>query len=720
MDEQSAGTVARGTALCPFPDCGQIIDGKEIKEQAQSGEMGEQLYAVVYKRRVKKYLKSGKRGKDRWVRGYRAPRPEDDNGAYVEEILGEKMLHWDANDVVPSEPISDGHKTKELHRYGMSRWRDMFSPRQLLCHGTSVEIYREMLEADRRDGALTPVRKAAYGYLAIAIDKLIDYGSRLCVWEPVRGIRHTFTQHAFPFRWSYVEMSPLVTGVGYDWVIRQVAKCIGELTDLLPSADDIGAQGFFTDSSDDSEASPSTPVTITCKSADDLDHLDDDTVDAVVMDPPYYDNVMYAELSDFFYVWLKRTAGCVFPKLFEQYLTDKDNEAVANPARFEGMKNPKALAANDYRERMRAIFVECRRVLKPNGIMTLMFTHKAKGAWDALTTGLIEAGFAITASWPVNTEAPGSIHIKDRAAARSTIFLVCKPRASSSEEIQYWEHVEPKVAKAVRERIGEFRKAGVQGVDLYLASFGPALKVFSSSWPLRRETPRRRPAWGSGRRRETAGHLGLEPEGWDKYAVTPEDALDVARREVKNWRLGQLIRIKKSVDIDGPTSFFVLAWDAFRAPTFPYDEALKLARAIGVDLDRNVVGRMAGKKGASLTLWDSSSRAAKGSLGPMDGSNGMIDALHFIAHAARDRSLEAARELLVKAELHEDHRFSTALKATLEVLPVSAAFTGFDLPKGGITQASRDFDALENVRRLVFRDKVPKPGQLEIWQHGES
>src|SRR5205823_7910303 len=104
-------------------------------------------------------------------------------------------------------------------------------------------------------------------------------------------------------------------------------------------------------------------VTITCKSGDGLTHIQDASIDCVVMDPPYYDNVMYAELSDFFYVWLKRTAGYVFPELFRRQLTDKDNEAVANPARFKDQKGAKALAYRDYKERMARIFSECRRVI---------------------------------------------------------------------------------------------------------------------------------------------------------------------------------------------------------------------------------------------------------------------------------------------------------------------------------------------------------------------
>ena len=179
---------------------------------------------------------------------------------------------------------------------------------------------------------------------------------------------------------------------------------------------------------------------------------------------------MYAELSDFFYVWLKRTAGRVFPELFRRNLTDKENEAVANAAKFQGTKGAAALAERDYQERMAMIFAECRRVLKPGGIMTVMFTHKETSAWDALTKGLMEAGFVITASWPINTEAEGSLHIKDKAAANSTIFLACRPRGdgNADEETVYWEDVEPEVARAVRSRVEEFQEAGIAGVDLYL------------------------------------------------------------------------------------------------------------------------------------------------------------------------------------------------------------------------------------------------------------
>jgi len=716
VKHQSAGTVSGGDGLCPYPDCGRVIEGDVIKSEAQAGRMGEQLYAVVFKRRVLTTTKTGRK-REKWVRGYRAPRPEDNVSDLVAERLAKKLPEWEALDIVPTERFPEGTNDDRPLQYGMPLWRDMFSPRQLLGHGTSVEVYRELLETDRASGNLSDATKSAFTYLALSLDKLMTYNCRSSRWHPGREVMaQIFERHDFSVKFTSAEMAPLIVGLGYDWAIRQTGKCIKELVEL--ARPDLVANGGGADGRQGGLELARRNVTppaveITCKSADALDHLADGSVDAVVMDPPYYANVMYAELSDFFYVWLKRTAGYVYPEWFRRPLTDKESEAVANVAKFKEHKGARKLAERDYQQRMAAIFAECRRVLKPTGIMTVMFTHKETAAWDALTKGMMEAGFVITASWPVNTEAEGSLHIKDKAAANSTIFLVCRPReiAGTNGDGIFWEDVEPSVAKAVRRRVAEFEEAGIKGVDLYLASFGPALEEFSRHWPLQRGTPRPQPEERKRRRQKV-----LFDDDFDPYLATPEDALEAARREVKQWRLEQLTHRKARADLDPLTAWFVLAWDAFRAPEFPFDEALRLARVCGVDLDDDVVGTLAEKKGSDLVMWDSGKRAAKGAIGAADGSRAMIDALHHAAHAARIRTLEAAREVLDAAGVATDPAFLTALEAVLEVLPVSKSFTGIDEPSGLVAEAARDFDALEKLRRLAFTDQVDAPAQLEFWK----
>ena len=180
-----------------------------------------------------------------------------------------------------------------------------------------------------------------------------------------------------------------------------------------------------------------------------------------------------------------------------------------------------------------------------------------------------------------------------------------------------------------------------------------------------------------------------------------------------------MTHLRAGADLDPPTAFFVLAWDAFKAPAFAWDEALRLARAVGVDLDRDVVGRLAEKTGSNVHLWDSTKRAAKGALGPPDGSRGMIDAIHHAANLAHLRSLAAAREMLSHAQIDQAPGFLAALEAVLEVLPVSRAFTGIELT-GDVAASGNDFEALYNLYRLAYSDRIDEPAQLKLWQDGDN
>jgi putative DNA methylase len=132
-------------------------------------------------------------------------------------------------DLVPTEQFPSETNDDRPIQYGMPLWRDLFSRRQLYCHATSVEVFRELLEAEQAKGGLTETSKAAFGYLAVSLDKLLNYNSRMSVWMSTREVvANTFNRHDFSFAWSHAEMAPLIVALGYDWAIEQTAKCIGE------------------------------------------------------------------------------------------------------------------------------------------------------------------------------------------------------------------------------------------------------------------------------------------------------------------------------------------------------------------------------------------------------------------------------------------------------------------------------------------------------------
>ena len=684
--EHSPATVKGGVAVCPYPSCGNSTPKGYLAAEAQAGRMGHRLYCVIYRDRHRPLTKAGvpsKRAKT--TRTMMPPRPQDADMDAIEARLAQLRPHWEAEGILPDEAIPEiGDKTVTPHQYGMPTWRDMFNPRQQLAHGYCVQAFRELVDEDKAAGKLKGAREAAWCYAALTLDKVVNRNCLLSIWDPgTNKVASTFATHDFGVKWSYAEM-PVIEPAGYGlrWALEEMASCIGKLTSMAghskpePSDSSPAAALISDDVRPAGGNHVAPPSDVTLGPAQDVD-IPSGSVDAIVFDPPYHNNVNYAELSDFFYVWLKRTVGHVRPELCKPYLSDKVNEAIASPARFRdravsSAKSARDLATDDYYAKMREIFSECRRVIKDDGIMTVMFTHKSAGAWDALITALIESDFRITRTWPVKTESDSSLHIRGQAAVRTTILLVCRPMRRNDAP-NAWHEVERKIEDAVRKDIESLRTYGLKPIDLYLAAFGPALQVISEHW---------------GTERELANPLR---PGADEFKVTPTDAMQVARREVSRHRAEQLSERFTRVT-DPHTRFYVLATDGNTGDTMDYDEALLLARSAGLDIDKDGRG-IVSKRSGKVTLKAAGERMAEDVIGPGRAAVTPLDQVH-VAIAMTDRQGSDSAENWLK--MHGIDPSGDQFKGTLEAL------------HGAMKLHHPDLDAARNLYQKLYGVEPPR------------
>ena len=655
------GTVKRGVGRSPWT--GDPIHGDYIKREAQAGRMGHMLYAVAVKR------PGGF--------GFRPPSEEDLAAVRrAEQALAEKLPRWEAAGLVPSEVIPEGLKTNEPRRYGMYRWCDMFSPRQLLSVLTFLETLREVGTEMQQE--MEEERAAAVQtYLAIMMDKAAVYDNRLCRFDPSRGIRSVFDRHDFAFVWSHAEFD--ASGNLLPWAIDQIVDSYTELTQLSQSTQ---LQLWSSQ-----VRPPLERMRIWHSNASDVGPITSGSVHHMCVDPPYYDNVMYAELSDFFYVWLKRSVGHLYVEHFRDVLTTKDEEAVANPARFEDLDGKKnELAKHDYERKMAACFREMHRVLRDDGVLTVMFTHKKVEAWDTLASSLIGAGFSIRASWPVHTESEHSLHQARKNSAASTILLACRKRAqvTGTSDVPvtlpvWWDDIKGRVRQVAREKAADFAAQGVTGVDLYISTFGPVLSVISEHWPVL-----------SSEVDERTGEPKL---------LRPETALDLAREEVVTLRKRGLL-LGRDIEFDPITDWYVMAWADFRAEQFPYDEARKLAIVLGLDVDGDLKRRkrVVRKKGRFVVLQQPRERRRKGQADPEAVVfDALLDAVHAAMLIYEEDGARGCEAFLRHAGLLSDERFKACLQALLNAIPRTRVKGEFLRPEAAV---------LDRLRLALFEDLV--------------
>ena len=638
------GTIKRGDAVSPWAN-NQIVSGDYIKSEAQAGRMAQQLFMVAVKRRG---------GFD-----FRLPSELDFQAVKAAETEWQRLLpDWEARGVVPSEEITEASNYDRGHRlYGMGAWRKVFSSRQLL----SLCSYLEEIQAlhPRLIKELGEERgKAVTVFLALSLDKAADYNSRGTRWDGTRKkIANSFDRHDFRFKWSHAEFD--AANNLFPWVLNQVVDAYKGIANLA---------------GDSIHSLPS----IFLGSAANLTHVPDASISAVVVDPPYHNNVMYAECADFFYVWLKRSLGDLFPEYFLDMLTNKDDEAVANAARFNDFgRKKKQLATQDYERKMSAAFGEIHRTLKSDGVLTVMFTHKQVEAWDTLATSLIGAGFAIHASWPVHTESEHSTHQAKKNAAASTILITCRKRSPGAETI-WWEDLKPLIRQVARDKAIEFEGLGIRGVDLYISTFGPVLQVLSERWPV------------------LSGELD---ERGNPKPLRPEVALDLAREEVINLRKKGLL-LGRALSFDPATDWYLMAWDAFQAAEFPGDEARKLALSLGMDLEKEIVTekRLVAKKASTVVIQEPKARLKKGMVDPdLTVFPSVVDAVHTAMVIYQEEGAVPCEAFLNRAGLMQDQTFRACLQALINAIPRTKTKNKFNRIEA---------ELLDDLRLAFFDDLV--------------
>jgi putative DNA methylase len=438
------GTIRRGSAECPI--CGYTTPVTSVRRQLKErhgGAADARLFAVVTTR-------EGEQG-----RFYRLPTSEDLEVVQraETELQRRKPEHQGVLSFVPDESLPpQGTLGFRVQLYGMKQWGDLFSPRQLLALTTLVRLVQE-IQSKLVDKYENDFVSAVQTCLAFALDKQADSNSSLCAWRSTsQDIGHTFGRQALPILWDFVEGN-ILSGATRDW-LNAVEGCLKALESL------------------DKKMHAGSAA---CSSALSLP-FPSDMAQVLATDPPYYDAVPYADLSDFFYVWLKRTVGDKYPDLFSTELAPKDDECVVDEVKGHD---------NAFFEHMmgRAMVESC-RILAPDGICLVVFAHKSTTGWEAQLQAMTDAGWTITGSWPIDTEMGTRLRAIDSAALASSIHLVCRPRKNPdgslrTHDVGDWRDILQELPRRIHEWMPRLASEGIVGADAIFSCLGPALEIFS-------------------------------------------------------------------------------------------------------------------------------------------------------------------------------------------------------------------------------------------------
>lgn len=646
------GNIAKATAVCIA--CGTVMNPKTLKDVFWRKESWDKQVAVIVSTK-------GRSGK--------TYRPVDDSdmelfrsaAAYLnakKETMSKKFKYDPVPDEIIPTPENEEHTqgnstwvNTNVHLYKMTKWRDLFNSRQTLAMIVFLEKIRlaHQLMLDEYDAEYA---KIVTTYLGIMLDRLADKSSNLARYNNTReNIEGVFNRQGLSITWYYAELNPFANN-GWknmqDWVVQTVDHC-----SQVPESAKIIQESSMSLS------------------------YQDNYFDAVFTDPPYYDNIHYSSISDFFYVWLKRSVGHLYPELFSTPLTPKSDEAVETLTLVRGLdkklakRSIKSIKDKDNFEHMLSrCFIEIHRVLKQDGIAVIVYSHKSTEGWETLINSILDSGLVITGAWPINTEMKARMTAKETAALSSSIYMVA--RKTAREEIGFYRDVKKGLSKHVRTKLKDLWGQGISGADFFISAIGASIEVF-------------------GKYDKVVDDNG-EP-------ITTPRLLEDIRKIVTEFAVNQVLDGGFGSQISQMTRFYVLWRWAYGNSKVPFDDALKMAQGVGISIEQQYNRGFIKKDKEFIRVLDPTNR----DIDKVD-SREMIDVLHKAVLLWKDNRREEMLEVLKKSGFGGSETFFRVAQAISESNPGS--------------EESRLLDGFLSAKASVIGDvgRVDDRGQAKLFE----
>lgn len=506
--------VGRGIFRCY--NCGQSIDVEFVKQEGVNGRIKYKLLAIATEGKGRRYYVS----------------PKDIDKQDIDKNAVERAMLLN----LPLGNLPDYALGFNVQFYGPKKYVDLFTNRQIICLMTFSELVARAHEKVIEDGGSKTYANSIAVYLAFLVDKLADLGNAYTGWEPnAECPRHLFGRQTISFIPDFAEGNPFSNSSG-SWKVLQA-----NLANSLAS----GAFDFTRDQNG---------------KAKQIDAQVDSGLRGVMIstDPPYYDNIGYGDLSDFFYIWLRESLKEFYPEIFSTILVPKNEELIANPHRFErGSAQAKLFFEDGMLKTFKNIFLElCDEIPLTVYYAYKQVDYKSEGTsstgWETFLSAIITSGFIVTGTWPIRTETASRLRGQDSNALASSIVLVCRKRKEETSITTRGEFLR-QLKRELKPALSKLQQSNIAPVDMAQAAIGPGMSVFSRYAQV------------------------LEADG---TAMSVRTALQLINQEL------DVFFTEQDSDLDRDSRFCVDLFTQFAFNEMNYGEAEVLALAKNISIDR--------------------------------------------------------------------------------------------------------------------------------------